>query len=154
MPRPLAGGFAESEQKVRATAGASSRASRSARSSTTRCTTVNFLFCHEDGDHGRRAGLRVARIFSYMASQLLSAKEVLPTRSYPSEGLLPALRREAGGPDDAAKSFKAVTMGEPDDVAVGDPAVGVGRVRRDQLHRHFMEVLPSAVRARQHAAVR
>jgi len=79
--------------------------------------TVNFLSCAEDGDLARRSGLRVASIFSYMASQLLSAKEVLPTHSYPSEGLLPALRRESGSPGDAAKSFKGVTMGTPDDVA-------------------------------------
>ena len=56
--------------------------------------TVNFLSCCEDGDLGRRNGLKVASMFSYMAAQLLSAKEVLPTHSYPSEGLLPALRRE------------------------------------------------------------
>jgi hypothetical protein len=60
--------------------------------------TVNFLSCCEDGDLGRRNGLKVASMFSYMAAQLLSAKEVLPTHSYPSEGLLPALRRESGTP--------------------------------------------------------
>jgi alkanesulfonate monooxygenase SsuD/methylene tetrahydromethanopterin reductase-like flavin-dependent oxidoreductase (luciferase family) len=104
--------------------------------------TVNFLSCSHDGDQGRRGGLRVASIFSYMASQLLSAKEVLPTHSYPSAGLLPALRREAGGPGDAAKSFKAVTMGEPDDVAEAIrtwESIGYDGIN---FLVNFMEVLP------------
>ena len=96
--------------------------------------TVNFLSCCEDGDLGRRNGLKVASMFSYMAAQLLSAKEVLPTHSYPSEGLLPALRRESGSPGDAAKSFKGVTMGTPDDVADAITCLGERRLRRHQLH--------------------
>src|SRR5438067_12024093 len=79
--------------------------------------TINFLSCSPDRDQGRRNGLRVASSFSYMNAQLLGAKEVLPTRSYLSDGLLPALRRESGGPGDAAKAFHGVTMGTPDDVA-------------------------------------
>ena len=104
--------------------------------------TVNFLSCSHDRDQGRRGGLRVASIFSYMASQLLSAKEVLPTRSYPSEGLLPALRREPGGPGDAAKSFKGVTMGDPDDVTEAIrmwEAIGFDGLN---FIVNFMEVLP------------
>jgi alkanesulfonate monooxygenase SsuD/methylene tetrahydromethanopterin reductase-like flavin-dependent oxidoreductase (luciferase family) len=79
--------------------------------------TINFLSCSPDREQGRRNGLRVASSFSYMNAQLLGAKEVLPTRSYLSDGLLPALRRESGGPGDAAKAFHGVTMGTPDDVA-------------------------------------
>jgi alkanesulfonate monooxygenase SsuD/methylene tetrahydromethanopterin reductase-like flavin-dependent oxidoreductase (luciferase family) len=79
--------------------------------------TINFLSCSTDREQGRRNGLRVASSFSYMNAQLLGAKEVLPTRSYLSDGLLPALRRESGGPGDAAKAFHGVTMGTPDDVA-------------------------------------
>jgi alkanesulfonate monooxygenase SsuD/methylene tetrahydromethanopterin reductase-like flavin-dependent oxidoreductase (luciferase family) len=104
--------------------------------------TVNFLSCSPDRDQGRRNGLRVASSFSYMASQLLSAKEVLPTRSYPSDGLLPALRRESGGPGDAAKSFQGVTMGDPDDVADAISrweAVGFDGIN---FLVNFMEVLP------------
>ena len=104
--------------------------------------TVNFLSCSEDGDHARRSGLKVASMFSYMASQLLSAKEVLPTNSYPSAGLLPALRRESGGPGDAAKSFKGVTMGTPDDVAGAIrqwEAIGYDGIN---FIAQFMEVVP------------
>ena len=104
--------------------------------------TVNFLSCCEDGDLGRRNGLKIASMFSYMASQLLSAKEVLPTHSYPSEGLLPALRRESGSPGDAAKSFKGVTMGTPDDVADAITAwENVGFDGINFIHQ-FMEVVP------------
>ena len=81
-------------------------------------------------------------MFSYMAAQLLSAKEVLPTHSYPSEGLLPALRRESGSPGDAAKSFKGVTMGTPDDVADAITAwENVGFDGINFIHQ-FMEVIP------------
>ena len=81
-------------------------------------------------------------MFSYMAAQLLSAKEVLPTHSYPSEGLLPALRRESGSPGDAAKAFKGVTMGTPDDVT--DAIVAWENVGFDGINFicQFMEVLP------------
>ena len=104
--------------------------------------TVNFLSCCEDGDRGRRNGLKIASMFSYMAAQLLSAKEVLPTHSYPSEGLLPALRRESGSPGDAAKSFKGVTMGTPDDVADAITAwENVGFDGINFIHQ-FMEVVP------------
>lgn len=105
-------------------------------------STINFLSCSYDADRARSGGLRMASIFSYMASQLLSAKEVLPTASYPSAGLLPALRREAGGPGDAAKSFKGVTMGHPDDVS---EAISTWEsVGYDGLNfmLNFMEVLP------------
>jgi hypothetical protein len=104
--------------------------------------TVNFLSCCEDGDQGRRNGLKIASMCSYMAAQLLSAKEVLPTHSYPSEGLLPALRRESGSPGDAAKSFKGVTMGTPDDVADAIAAwENVGFDGINFIHQ-FMEVVP------------
>jgi alkanesulfonate monooxygenase SsuD/methylene tetrahydromethanopterin reductase-like flavin-dependent oxidoreductase (luciferase family) len=107
-----------------------------------RVLTVNFLSCCEDGHLGRRNGLKIASIFSYMASQLLSAKEVLPTHSYPSEGLLPALRRESGSPGDAAKSFTGVTMGTPDDVADAITAwENVGFDGINFIHQ-FMEVVP------------
>ena len=39
--------------------------------------------------------------FNFLAAQLLAAREAYPTKSYPSLGLLPTLRREAAGPGDA-----------------------------------------------------
>jgi len=136
------GGFQESEKKVKEYRSRIQSCDPVGAFVNEKVHTVNFLSCNEDGDHARRAGLRVASIFSYMASQLLSAKEVLPTSAYPSAGLLPALRREAGGPGDTAKSFKGVTMGTPDDVAAALrkwEAVGYDGIN---FFINFMEVLP------------
>ncbi|MHB8465339.1 MAG: LLM class flavin-dependent oxidoreductase [Acidimicrobiales bacterium] len=136
------GGFEESEKKVKVYRSRIQQCDPVSEVVNEKVHTVNFLSCSDDADHARRAGLRVASIFSYMASQLLSAKEVLPTHSYPSEGLLPALRRESGGPGDAAKSFKGVTMGNPDDVAAAIrkwESVGYDGIN---FLVNFMEVLP------------
>ena len=38
---------------------------------------------------------------SYLAAQLLAAREAYPAQFYPSLGLLPQLRQEAAGPGDA-----------------------------------------------------
>jgi hypothetical protein len=62
-------------------------------------STVNFLYCHEDDATGRATGRRMADAFNYLASQLISAREAFPSRSYQSLGLLPQLRRQATGPD-------------------------------------------------------
>jgi alkanesulfonate monooxygenase SsuD/methylene tetrahydromethanopterin reductase-like flavin-dependent oxidoreductase (luciferase family) len=136
------GGFEESERKVKEYRRRVQSCDPVGEFVNEKVHTVNFLSCCEDADRGRRAGLRVASIFSYMASQLLSAKEVLPTSSYPSAGLLPALRRESGSPGDAAKAFKGVTMGNPDDVANALrqwEAVGYDGIN---FIAQFMEVLP------------
>ncbi len=137
-----AGGFEESERKVKSYRKRIQTCEPVGETVNDRVHTVNFLSCAEDADHARRAGLRVASIFSYMASQLLSAKEVLPTRSYPTEGLLPALRREKGGPGDSAKAFEGVTIGNPDDVTAALrkwEAVGYDGI--NFIHQ-FMEMLP------------
>jgi alkanesulfonate monooxygenase SsuD/methylene tetrahydromethanopterin reductase-like flavin-dependent oxidoreductase (luciferase family) len=136
------GGFQESEKKINGYRARVANCDPVGEFVNNKVSTINFLSCAEDGDRARKAGLRVASIFSYMASQLLSAKEVLPTRSYPSEGLLPALRREAGGPGDAAQGFKGVTMGTPDDVASAIrkwESVGYDGIN---FFVNFMEVLP------------
>ncbi len=136
------GGFSESEKKVNSYRSRIENCDPVGAFVNNKVHTVNFLSCAEDGDHARRCGLKVASMFSYMASQLLSAKEVLPTHSYPSAGLLPALRRESGSPGDAAKSFKGVTMGTPDDVASAIrqwEAVGFDGI--NFIHQ-FMEVVP------------
>jgi alkanesulfonate monooxygenase SsuD/methylene tetrahydromethanopterin reductase-like flavin-dependent oxidoreductase (luciferase family) len=136
------GGFADSEKKVQNYRRRIEVCEPVGAFVNDKVLTVNFLSCCEDGDLGRRNGLKVASIFSYMAAQLLSAKEVLPTHSYPSEGLLPALRRESGSPGDAARSFKGVTMGTPDDVADAITAwENVGFDGINFIHQ-FMEVIP------------
>jgi alkanesulfonate monooxygenase SsuD/methylene tetrahydromethanopterin reductase-like flavin-dependent oxidoreductase (luciferase family) len=136
------GGFEESEKKIKNYRRHIEQCEPVGGVVNNKVATVNFLSCCPDRDKGRRAGLRVASIFSYMAAQLVSAKEVLPTRSYPSEGLLPALRREAGGPGDAAAGFKGVTMGDPDDVTEALRAweeVGYDGIN---FLVNFMEVVP------------
>ena len=76
--------------------------------------TVNFLYCHENSETGLNTGRRLAGTFNYLAAQLLSAREAYPTRSYPSQGLLPQLRQESASPGDGGKV--------PDALCIGDPA--------------------------------
>ena len=136
------GGFEESERKVNVYKHRIQNCDPVGAFVNEKVHTVNFLSCSHDGDRARRAGVKVASIFSYMASQLLSAKEVLPTHSYPSEGLLPALRRESGSPADAAKSFKGMTMGTPDDVAAAIrlwESIGFDGIN---FIAQFMEIVP------------
>jgi alkanesulfonate monooxygenase SsuD/methylene tetrahydromethanopterin reductase-like flavin-dependent oxidoreductase (luciferase family) len=76
--------------------------------------TVNFLYCHEDGEYGARTGLRLQGTFGYLAGQLLSAREAYPTRSYPTLGLLPTLRPEASGPDQAGRVPEGLCIGDPE----------------------------------------
>jgi alkanesulfonate monooxygenase SsuD/methylene tetrahydromethanopterin reductase-like flavin-dependent oxidoreductase (luciferase family) len=93
--------------------------------------TVNFLFCHDDGEYGIRTGQRVAGTFNYLAEQLLAARQAYPTRSYPSLGLLPALRREATDPGAAGGVPEGIAIGNPDrvvEVIKKWEAVGVDRV--------------------------
>jgi alkanesulfonate monooxygenase SsuD/methylene tetrahydromethanopterin reductase-like flavin-dependent oxidoreductase (luciferase family) len=84
--------------------------------------TVNFLFCHEDLKYGGEVGQRFAGTFNYMAAQLLAAREAYPTRSYPSLGLLPALRQESQGPGDP--------NGLPEGICIGDPARIIEQIKK------------------------
>lgn len=106
--------------------------------------TVNFLYCHEDGEKGVKTGRRMLGTFNFLAAQLLACREAYPTRSYPSLGLLPTLRREASGPGD--------DMGAPEGIAIGDPervlrackaweSVGVDRVN---FLLNALETIPQA----------
>jgi alkanesulfonate monooxygenase SsuD/methylene tetrahydromethanopterin reductase-like flavin-dependent oxidoreductase (luciferase family) len=79
--------------------------------------TVNFLYCHEDEKYGFEKGRRMADTFNYLATQLISARELYPTRSYQSLGLLPALRRQATGPDANAQGGDGLCFGSPARVA-------------------------------------
>jgi alkanesulfonate monooxygenase SsuD/methylene tetrahydromethanopterin reductase-like flavin-dependent oxidoreductase (luciferase family) len=76
--------------------------------------TVNFLFCHEDGEKGIRTGQRLAGTFNYLAAQLLAAREAYPSRSYPSLGLLPQLRQEIAGPGDSNRVPEGICIGDPE----------------------------------------
>jgi len=93
--------------------------------------TVNFLFCHEDDATGIATGTRLSGTFGYLAAQLLSTREAYPSRSYPSLGLLPQLRREQTSPGDAPRVPEGLCIGNPERV-IGVlrnwEAIGVDRV--------------------------
>ena len=55
--------------------------------------TTNFLFCHEDEKTGVEMGKRLGNTFNYLATQLISTREVFSSPSYQSLGLLPAAPR-------------------------------------------------------------
>jgi alkanesulfonate monooxygenase SsuD/methylene tetrahydromethanopterin reductase-like flavin-dependent oxidoreductase (luciferase family) len=108
------GGFAEQEEKV-------NRYRKIIRSCepvgsfvNEQVSTVNFLFCHEDDAEGVKVGKRLTGTFNYLAAQLLAAREAYPTKSYPSLGLLPSLRREVAGPGDASGAPEGIAMGNPE----------------------------------------
>src|SRR5204862_7187031 len=80
---------------------------------------------------GGATGQRLAGTFSYMAAQLLAAREAYPTRSYPSLGLLPQLRQEASGPGDPSGLPEGLAIGSPDriiQVIKRWESVGVDRI--------------------------
>jgi alkanesulfonate monooxygenase SsuD/methylene tetrahydromethanopterin reductase-like flavin-dependent oxidoreductase (luciferase family) len=76
--------------------------------------TVNFLYCHEDDGVGLGVGRKMADTFNYLATQLISAREVYPTKSYQSLGLLPQLRRQATGPDASEQAGEGLCLGGPE----------------------------------------
>src|SRR5207245_580993 len=93
--------------------------------------TVNFLYCHEDGETGVKTGQRLAGTFNYLASQLLAAREAYPTRSYPTLGLLPQLRRESTSPGEGGRVPEGLCIGDPArilDVVKKWEAAGVDRI--------------------------
>ncbi len=92
--------------------------------------TVNFLFCHPDGETGIKTGQRLSGTFNYLAEQLLAARQAYPSKSYPNLGLLPALRREATAPS-AGNVPEGLAIGDPDrivEVIKKWEAVGVDRI--------------------------
>jgi alkanesulfonate monooxygenase SsuD/methylene tetrahydromethanopterin reductase-like flavin-dependent oxidoreductase (luciferase family) len=107
-------------------------------------STVNFLYCHEDDATGRATGRRMADMFNYLASQLISAREAFPSRSYQSLGLLPQLRRQATGPDASEQAGEGLAFGGPQRVLHALKrweAVGVDRVN---FLMNTAEVIPQA----------
>ncbi len=93
--------------------------------------TINFLSCHEDRETGIETGQRLVGTFNYLASQLLSAREAYPSRSYPSLGLLPQLRQEASGPGEGGRVPEGICIGDPDrivEVAKRWESIGVDRI--------------------------
>ncbi|MEE9280770.1 MAG: LLM class flavin-dependent oxidoreductase [Myxococcota bacterium] len=77
---------------------------------------LNFLYCHEDHETGVAIGRRMTGSFNYHASQLLSAREAYPTRSYPTLGLLPGPRRQAAE-DAEGRGGETVAIGNPEQIS-------------------------------------
>ena len=75
--------------------------------------TTNFLFCHEDEKTGVEMGKKLGNTFNYLATQLISTREVFSSPSYQSLGLLPALRRAATGPDANEQQTEGMAYGDP-----------------------------------------
>jgi alkanesulfonate monooxygenase SsuD/methylene tetrahydromethanopterin reductase-like flavin-dependent oxidoreductase (luciferase family) len=93
--------------------------------------TVNFLYCHEDMKTAVATGKRLTGNFNYLAAQLLAAREAYPAASYPSLGLLPALRQEVAGPGDESGAPEGSCYGTPDRIAEqirSWESVGVDRI--------------------------
>lgn len=76
--------------------------------------TTNFLFCHEDDKIGLEKGKHMANVFNYLATQLISTRELHASRSYQSLGLLPHLRRAATGPEQSEQTAEGLALGGPE----------------------------------------
>jgi alkanesulfonate monooxygenase SsuD/methylene tetrahydromethanopterin reductase-like flavin-dependent oxidoreductase (luciferase family) len=107
-------------------------------------STVNFLYCHEDDKVGRETGRKMGNAFNYLASQLISAREAYPSKSYQSLGLLPQLRRQSTGPDANEQVGEGLALGDPQRVTRALKrweACGTDRVN---FLLNTMEVIPQA----------
>lgn len=78
--------------------------------------TINFLFCHDDSEIGVTTGRQMMGQFQYLAGQLDMAKEVYPTRAYPSAGLLAGVRQQASSPGDLKEPPEGIAVGSPDQI--------------------------------------
>ncbi len=78
--------------------------------------TINFLYCHDDSEVGVSTGRKMIGQFQYMAGQLDMAKEVYPTRAYPSAGLLAGARKQAASPGDLKEPPEGIAIGNPDQI--------------------------------------
>jgi len=74
---------------------------------------LGFLFCHEDVSYAAETGNRFANLFGYLGGSNLSARQVYPTPSYHTEGLLPALRAQPVAIDEHGIA-ESRTIGDPD----------------------------------------
>ena len=104
--------------------------------------TINFMFCHDDGDTGVSTGRKMMGQFQYMAGQLDMAKEVYPTRAYLTAGLLSGARKRAASPGDLKEPPEGIAVGNPDQIVrelKKWEATGVDRV---QFLLNAAEIIP------------
>jgi alkanesulfonate monooxygenase SsuD/methylene tetrahydromethanopterin reductase-like flavin-dependent oxidoreductase (luciferase family) len=107
------GYFAEQEQRIKAYRQRIQGCNPVGEFVNEQVSTVNFLFCHPDDEEGVRLGRQLGTTFNYLASQLVSAREAYPSKSYKSLGLLPQLRRQATGPDARGTAGEGLGIGNP-----------------------------------------
>jgi alkanesulfonate monooxygenase SsuD/methylene tetrahydromethanopterin reductase-like flavin-dependent oxidoreductase (luciferase family) len=107
------GGFKEQEEKVRSYRRIIRGCEPVGAFVNDKVATVNFLYCHEEDAEGVKTGRRLIGTFNYLAAQLVAAREAFPSKSYPSLGLLPSLRREAAGPADESGAPEGISIGSP-----------------------------------------
>ena len=84
----------------------------------------------------------MATTFNYLASQLVSAREAFPSKSYKSLGLLPQLRRQAVGPDSHGEGAEGLALGNPERILRAVQrweSVGVDRIN---FRLNCMEEIP------------
>ncbi|HUN49947.1 MAG TPA: LLM class flavin-dependent oxidoreductase [Candidatus Sulfotelmatobacter sp.] len=106
--------------------------------------TTNFLYCHEDDKIGLTTGRRLGDTFNYLATQLISTREVFASRSYQSLGLLPQLRRQATGPDAAGEMAEGLALGGPERIIRAIKKweeIGVDQIN---FILNAMEIIPQA----------
>lgn len=108
------GDFAEQERKVKAYKDAVRQCEPVGEFVNDTVAAVNFMYCHEDPERAKSTGTRLIGTFGYLASQLVSAREVYASPSYASFGLLPQVRRQANAPGTAAQLPPGMCMGDPD----------------------------------------
>ena len=108
------GSFAEQERKVKAYKDAVRRCEPVGEFVNDTVAAVNFLYCNDDPTEAKTTGLKMLGTFGYLASQLVSAREVYASPSYASFGLLPQVRRQANAPGTAAETPPGMCIGDPD----------------------------------------
>ena len=116
--------------------------------------TVNFLSCCEDGDLGRRNGLKVASMFSYMAAQLLVGQGGAADALVSVGGAAAGAAAGVGLARRRRQGLQGRDHGDAGRRGRRHHGVGERRVRRHQLHPPVHGGRAAAVRARLHAAVR
>ncbi len=78
-------------------------------------TTLNYLYCHEDGGRAAEIGMPMVNTFGLSNSHLLWTREAYPTRAYQSLGnLAPGRVADRSGPGDPHNIPEGIGVGAPD----------------------------------------
>lgn len=111
------GGFAEQEKRIKNYRSRIQQCDPVGKVVINQVNTTNFLYCHEDRKIGMTTGRKIAGMFNYLAAQIVMARDAFPSRSYPTGGLLSALREAAKHAKPSEPGLPAM----PEGMALGDP---------------------------------